>query len=198
MAAISVETGELVELTQDLEGFDAAVERAEYRAINKVTDKAFTRSKRAIAEIDRLTVSYIAERMDKNYARPGKLEATITGTDLPRPLVDYGAKPVLASAPKAKGNRAVGIPAGKKQVGVRVGVKVASAMSVIKNGYIGATRKGNLGVFTRDSGEAPRFRYGPSLDQTFALVIADAEAPVADELEKTFDEQLKYELKGLL
>ena len=174
-----------------------AVARAEFRAVNKVAEKATTRSKTAITGIVALTPTYVSDRMFLTRALLGKPVALITARTRPTKLFTYGAKQLTAPAPRAKGDPSRGIPAGRKAAGIAAGFKAGGGKKPIPNAFLMRLRSDNgFGVFTRE-GNRLRHRYGPSVDQTFRLVISDIKDDVATDLEQTYAAQLDYELKGI-
>lgn len=176
-------------------GIEPAVKRAEYRAVNKVADKTATKSKRLITTIVSLTPTYVGQRLSVDKASLDRPVAVITGRDRPTKLYTYGAKMVTVASPRSKGNVATGLSPGRKQAGVKVGVKPGGAKKLMPSAFILPLKNGNgLGVFTRSGGRL-KHHYGPSIDQTFTLVIKDIKDEVADDLEKTFAAQLEFELK---
>ena len=174
-----------------------AVSRAEFRAVNKVADKTFTRSKREITSIVSLTSTYVGERMFIKRALPGAPVALITARTRPTKLFTYGVRQLTVAAPRAKGDPSRGISAGRKAAGVAAGVKAGGGKKPIPKAFLMRLRSDNgFGVFTRE-GNRLRHRYGPSVDQTFRLVITDIKDDVGAELEQTYASQLEFELKGL-
>lgn len=174
-----------------------AVARAEFRAVNKVAEQTFTRSKRQITNIVSLKASYVAERMHIQKALMAKPLALITARTRPTKLYTYGARQLTVAAPRAKGDPSRGIPAGRKAAGVAAGVRKGGAKKAMPGAFLMQLKNDNgLGIFTR-SGRLLRHRYGPSVDQTFTLVIKDIRDDVGTELEQTYAAQLEYELKGI-
>lgn len=174
-----------------------AVARAEFRSVNKVAEKTHTRSKREITSIVSLSSSYVSDRMEITKALPGKPLAIITARTFPTKLYTYGVRQLTVSDPKSKGNAALGIAAGRRGSGVAVGVRAKGGKKPIPMAFIMRLQNNNgYGVFTRTNGKL-KHHYGPSVDQTFTLVIGNIRDSVEEELEQTYAAQLDYELKGI-
>lgn len=193
---MKIDVSEIKTLIPTIEGMEEAIHRAEYRAVNKVADKTNTRSRRAITTLVNLSDKYVRDRMKIQYARPGYAVAEITGRGRGTTLTTYGARQVTESAPKAKGNARLGIPKGRKAAGISVSVKPGSR-KVISSAFFMPLKNQNgmMGVFTRSAGSKPKHRLGPSIDQTFTLVIRDIKDEVGADLEATYAKQLEYELR---
>lgn len=177
--------------------FEEATARAEFRAVNKVAEKTSTRSKREIVSIVNLSASYVRERMSLQKAQLYKPVAFIKGRTRPTRLITYAARQLTASAPKAKGNARVGIPAGRKAAGVSVGVTRKNGRKTMASAFLMPLKNDNgLGIFTRTGGKL-KHHYGPSVDQTFTLVIENIRDDVGADLEDTLAKQLDYELRNI-
>lgn len=192
-----VDASDVKKLSRFAADIPDAVARAEFRAVNKVADKTFTRSKRAITSIVSLKANYVSDRMHIQRAQMQKPLALITARTRPMKLFTYGARQLTAAAPRAKGDPARGIPAGRKAAGVAAGVKAGGVKVPMAGAFLMQLKNENgWGIFTR-SGKKLRHRYGPSVDQTFTLVIKDIRDDVGAELEKTYASQLEFEIKGI-
>lgn len=191
-----IDTRDVSRLATLVKEVPQAVARAEFRAVNKTTEKTLTMTRRKVAESVNLTNAYIKSGLQVTSATLGKPVALIDARRRPTKLFTYGAKAVFADDPKSKGRPAVGLPAGKKFAGVTVSVKRNSARKPVSgSAFFLPLRNGNgLGVFTRNGGKL-KHHYGPSVGQHFSLVIDDESANIAADLEKTFLSQLDYELK---
>lgn len=191
-----IETRDILKLVPVVESVPEAVARAEFRAVNKTTDKTVTMTRRRVVESVNLTNAYIKSGLKVTSATKDKPVALITAPRRPTKLYTYDARAVFAPAPKAKGNPRVGLPPGKKFAGVTVSVKRAGARKPVSgNAFLLPLLNNNgLGIFTREGGRL-KHHYGPSVGQHFSLVIDDETDNIAADLEKTFLAQLDYELK---
>lgn len=189
-----IDLSEIKALAESVSEYGEAVRRAEYRAVNKVAAKEHTAAKKKIASAVNLSPSYVGENLTLKPAQLGEPTAVITGRFRPTKLSTYGAKLVLAPAPRSRGNPKIGLPAGSKATGVSVSVKRGGARKVMNNAFLLELKSGNgLGVFTREGGRL-KHHYGPSVDQGLTLYIRDNERAIGEDLEKTFLAQVEFEI----
>jgi hypothetical protein len=196
--SFKIDTSEVNKLVAQVSGYNEAIARAEYRAVNKVADKTTTASKRAIVSMVNLSSTYVSQNMSTDKAAMGRPVAYIKARVRPTKLMTFDAKIKTVAAPTATGSPSTGIPAGKKFAGVSVAVKRAGAAKMLSAPtYFLLRLKNNngLGIFSR-MGKL-RHHYGPSVDQGFQLVINDTKEDVGRDLAKTFASQLDYELGTL-
>lgn len=200
---IKLDRGPLAQVAKDLRNAEAVIAKAEYRAINKVTNKAMTSSRREIISRVNLTQAYVRERMSVQPATQGRPVAYISARVRGTRLATYGARQVMRSAPKARGDKRRSIPAGKKQAGITVSVKRGSGRKKMPGAFFMPLRAGKvaggngMGVFWRYGKEIEQL-YGPSVDQVFKGVIPDIEPEIQADLNKTAADQLEYEIRKAL
>lgn len=193
----------ILDLAKDLKNAAQVLQRAEYRAINKVASKAVTRSRREIVSRVNLTQTYVRERMELRPATPRRPEAFVVARVRHTRLATYGAKQVTVAAKRAKGDKLRGIGAGRKQAGVMVGVTRAKGKRRMPGAFLVPLRAGKagglngMGVFIRE-GKRIRHLYGPSVDQVFRGILPALQQQVADDLEKAVLEQTEYEVRKAL
>lgn len=139
-----------------------------------------------------LTAAYVRSKTDVKLAdrllNP-RAEVTTGGA-----LTILGRYPLQqltqAASPKAKGDPARGIPAGRKQAGVRVAIR-RSAPAARDKWFTMRLRSGrepgeNIGVFVRATGRAkPKHIYGPAPYSLFRHQIETHIAEVEDDLQRT-------------
>lgn len=206
LAAMSfkIDTSEVKQLVNFTGKFEDAIARAEFRAVNKVAEKANTRSRREITTRVNLSATYVRDRMTLTKAILGRPTATIVGRGRATTLTSYGAKQLTSAAPKSRGSAALGIPAGRKAAGISVGVDPRKGRRTMNGAFFVRFENGYKGVFSRQANDNGKgnwggiwHKVGPSVDQTFSLVIRDIRDDVSADLEDTMAKQLDYELKGL-
>lgn len=145
--SFKISTRDLERMLGGLENSADVVSRSNYRAINKVANKTFTRSRRDVVSKVTLTQSYVRERMDMVPATAAKPTAIISARRRPTRLATYGARQLVRRANQKRitksgggmrggrgarglwgtqagtGDRLRGIPAGSVQAGASVKVK---------------------------------------------------------------------------
>lgn len=146
-SAFTISADALGQLAKDLNLGAEVLQRAEYRAINKVANKAMTTSRRKIVSAVNLTQKYVKERMSLSPATKDRAVAVIMARPRHTRLATYAAKQITASAPRARGDSLRGIPAGRKQAGVSVSVKRGGGRKKLRGAFMIPLRAG-----TRDGG----------------------------------------------
>ena len=193
---------EMRHIARNLDDAGKTIATAQYRAINQVAAKTMTRARRAITSQVRLSASYVRERMTLQRANREKPSAVIRARQRPTRLATYGAAQLTRVAAEAGGDALRGIPAGRKQAGVSVGVKKSGGRKKMRGAFLVPLRAGNvgggngLGVFVR-TGPARRdikHLYGPSVDQLFNGVAETLTPEIETELEAALVRQITYEV----
>ena len=185
---IKVDTAQLEALARRFGLAGEQVAKVQSRAINRVAEKANTRSRRAIVSQVALTDNYVRDRMSLSKATESRPVAVIAARRRATTLATYGAKQITASARRAKGDARRGIAAGRKQAGISVLVGRAKGRKKMAGAFFMPLRAGNeaggngMGVFIRQGGTIVH-KYGPSVDQVFRGVINDIVPDVTAELE---------------
>ncbi len=179
-----------------LRGTVTAIEKAEYRAVNRVSQKTRTEASRQIRAEVRLKASYVNRHLWLyKKAKPGDPSAIITARRRPTRLARYGAKQLTKAARKARGDELRGISAGRKQAGVSVSVGRNSGRKRMRKTFLVPLRtNGLMGVFER-TGRAPddiRHLYGPSVDQLFTNIRDQLHPFIKRNMSKEFRAQLNY------
>lgn len=148
------------DLTRDMSMAQDAIDRAIYRGINKVANKAFTRGRSEISSQVNLSASYVRDRMDMSPASPGRFVAVISARMRNTTLSTYGARQATRKAKRAKGDARRGIAAGSKQAGISVAVKRGGGRKRMPGAFLIPLRAGKddggngMGVFIREGGMA--------------------------------------------
>lgn len=184
-------------------------------AVNEVSDRAFALAKNRMREGLNLSEDYIGRRVSLRKAqRSARPRAVITAAGNLTTLGHYAAQIVTKAVkrPKrAKGNPALGIPAGEKQGGVSVEVTKGSR-KIVREAHSDVFQiakfkdtEGNPLIFQRLKGstnargkEKLRVLYGPSVYQLFKyqvpLIIDDVEY----DLEETVATMAEKAIEGVL
>lgn len=179
-----------------------AVDRAAYRAVNKVAAKTVTRSRKLISSQLSLKSDYIRDRMRIDKASPGNPTAIIRARLRATTLSSYGASQLTRGAKnrKARGDALRAIAAGRKAAGISVEVK-RGVRKKMPGAFTLPLRAGKVsggngfGVFIRRGGRLEH-QYGPSVDQAFRRIKDELAPEISADLATTFFAQLAYELKS--
>lgn len=207
--ALKIDTTQVQKLGERLaQASGEEIGRASVTALNEVVDRTYELARdKMIAGIN-LSDEYLRRRMTVVRATPGKPVASITASgarNATTVLGRYDARPVVVanrSNRPAKGNKALGIPAGQKQAGVTVEVtRGQTSDGFVPRGFLlplnrGTETGGNgMGVFARTRDGKLRHRYGPSVYQLFAYQVERIVNDVTDDLETTLAEQVDLALQ---
>lgn len=131
------------------------VARVQVRGINRVAEKANTRSRREIVSQVALTDTYVRDRMSLSKATEGRPVAIISARRRATTLATYGARQLTAAAKRAKGDARRGIAAGRKQSGISVIVGRSTGRKKMAGAFLIPLRAGRenggngMGVFIR-------------------------------------------------
>jgi hypothetical protein len=191
------------------------IETATVRAINKAADFARTQAQRRIMEQVAFPATYLNPSQGRlkvtARAKPGALEATVTGRGRPTSLARFAASstPKPGARTKSGNRRGTG---GGVSVTVKPGNKTKIARAFLVN-LPGAVDSKNLGLAVRTDGGPPPgaykpkqlsenvwLLYGPSVDQVLwglrnnGGVIEELEPEILYTLRSEFSRQLN--LKG--
>ncbi|MGF2525737.1 phage tail protein [Ralstonia pseudosolanacearum] len=206
---LKIDASQVVKLGERLaQASGEEIGRASVTALNEVVDRTYDLARdRMIAGIN-LSDDYLRRRMTFQRATPGKPVASITASgarNATTVLGCYDAKPVIVANNKGrpgKGNKALGIPSGQKQVGVTVEVtRGQTSDGFVPRGFLlplnrGTESGGNgFGVFARSRDGKLRHRYGPSVYQLFAYQVERIVNDVTDDLEDTLAAQVDLALQ---
>lgn len=195
-----IDTKELRELSNSVKGTITAVQKAQYRAVNRVAAKTRTAGSKAIRAEVKLKSSYVNHylRLYKK-ASPDHPRAVITARKRPTRLARYGAKQLTRSARRATGDSMRGISAGRKQAGVSVQVSTGGGRTRMRKAFLVPLRtNGLMGLFVR-TGPGPdhiEHKYGPSVAQVFSNVREELKPTIRKDLVKEFKAQMNYARKG--
>lgn len=195
---------QLKSISATLRGIPEASARAAYRAVNSVTNKVATQSRRDIAAQINLPQSYIRDQtriIPATAAKPvGYIRMRMRAIRMAR----FDARQVTIAAPRAAGDPRRGIAAGRKQAGVSVRINRKSGRTSNAKGFLIPLRAGKadggngFGLFVR-TGKGPndiKHKYGPSPDQLFRRWKSEAAPNIKAMLAEAYAAQLRYELKG--
>ncbi|UDL03975.1 phage tail protein [Marinobacter sp. CA1] len=196
--SIHTNTKDLKRAQGVVRGAIRAVEKAQFRAVNRVTSKTRTLASKKIREEVRLKAAYINQNLKvTKKASINDPEAVITGRKRPTRLARYGAKQ-LARAAKSKnasGDSVRGIAPGRKQAGVSVSVSRRGGRKKMRKAFLIPLKSaGVMGVFTRNgSGRGDiRHRYGPSVDQVFRGVRKGLKPEIRRNLAAEYSRQFAH------
>lgn len=138
-----------------------------------------------------LTAAYVRSKTDVKLAESTlNPRAEVTTGGALTILGRYPLQQLTQSASRAKGDPARGIPAGRKQAGVRVGIK-RSAPAAREKWFTMRLRAGaapgeNVGVFVRATGRPkPKHIYGPAPYSLFRHQVETHITDVEDDLQRT-------------
>lgn len=182
---------------QDLENLPREIERAAFQAINKVTDRTYAASGRAIRKQVAFPARYLTGTSGRlqvtQRAQSGSLEAEITGRHRPTSLARFARSGSPAST-RRRGGTMVEVSPGSPKFMER------AFLLRLRAGAAGIDTKSNLGLAIRlRPGETLRNKrlatrrwnglyllYGPSVDQVFDDVAEDQAPEIAAHLENEF------------
>lgn len=171
--------------------------------VNAVAGRTYDLSRERMVAGINLTDEYLRQRMSIELASNGKAEASIIASGAKNDTTVLGrfdAKPNVvpnrSRKGKRKGNAALGIAPGSRQLGVTVQVTRGSTKD-FQFGFLLPLKRGTqsggngFGVFTRKPGSKNiTHRYGPSVYQLFAAQIKLLDEEVNDDLETTLGKQI--------
>ena len=208
----------------DVRSLDALVDRidsvsgeelqqAAATAVNRIADESYVLFKRAMTTGLTLTEQYVDAKMRAEKATPGlRVVAKIIAARSVTLLGHYS--PVLITTPvknakRAKGNTALGVPAGQKPIGASVEVSTGNRKVIKPLGTdpdvvmwpSKRDREGNPMLFRLTGGKNAKGKpnmealYGPAVYQLFRYqigqlsdaVAADLEAALVQEAEAIFE-----------
>ncbi|MDX9717242.1 MAG: phage tail protein [Thauera sp.] len=191
-------------IAKSIRAIPEASARAAYRAVNSVTSKVVTQSRRDIAAQINLPQSYIRNQTRVTKARPKQPIAYIRMRMRAVRMARFDARQLTTPAQRAKGDPRRVIGAGRKQAGVSVKIGRRGGRTSSPKGFLIPLRAGKVdggngfGIFVR-TGKGKddiKHKYGPSPDQLFrrwkSAVAPDIKAMLAE----AYASQLRYELKG--
>jgi hypothetical protein len=185
------------DVTAKLTGISKAVRIAQYRAVNRVADKARVQGSKLIRQQLKLQAAYVNQNLVVNKrAKESEPWARIVGRFRPTRLARFGAKQLTLPAKAAQGDPRRKIKPGRKAAGVRVEVKPGRVRKMRRAFLLPLKNQGGglMGVFTR-TGPAPdavRHHYGPSVYQAFKSVRGELKPFVRAELVKEFKAQYRF------
>lgn len=193
---IEVDVDALAPLADGIRAAPDAIVRAQLDGINVVADRVNQESRRRIVSTVNLSPTYVRDRMRYVKAKRSTMKAGIFARVRPTTLATFGAQQLVQPAPKAKGDKLRGIPAGQKQAGVSVMVKPASRKAMRKAFLVPLRNVGRMGVFTRFGPEKKDIlhRYGPSVDQVFRNVAGDMEPDIIADLDREISNRVYVEV----
>jgi hypothetical protein len=193
-----IDASEMKKATRLTRGLRGAMEKASFRAVNRVATKTRTAASKGIREKVRLTAGYVNENLKlASKATRANPTAIISARMRPTRLGRYGAKQLSKAAPRARGDERRGIGTGRKQAGVSVHVSRKSQRKKMGGAFLLPLKNTDLmGVFVRTGPGRKDIKhlYGPSVDQLFRRWRDGERADVQDQLATEYRAQLKYAL----
>jgi hypothetical protein len=197
--SLSIDKRQFSQARKFVQGTIKAAEKAQFRAVNRVTSKFRTAASKAIRGQVRLPAAYVNENLTiTQKATEQRPEAVISGRKRPTRLARYGAKQLARAASGARGDQLRGIASGKKQAGVSVSVSRRSSRKKMRGAFLLPLKNsGVMGVFVRTgSGRGDiEHLYGPSVDQVFRGVRRELKPEISKELAKEYRAQLNYAMQ---
>lgn len=195
-----IDTRQLKRASKLVKGTVTALEKAEYRTVNRVASKTRTAGSKEIRSRVNLKAAYVNQHLRLfKKATPGNPRAVITARKRPTRLARYGAKQITRAAKGAAGDSSRAIPAGKKQGGVSVQVSKGSGRRRMPKAFLVPLKTNGLtGVFIRTGTNRGDIKhlYGPSVDQVFRSVRDDLKPTIRKEIVKEFKAQMNYARQG--
>lgn len=196
-------TDKLRDLARTIRQFPAAAEAAGVGAANEVVEHVEVSAARDITQELNLPASYIREKFLVRRARRASEVAVVAARKRPVRLARFAVEQITVAAPRAKGDKLRGIPAGRKQAGVTVKVKRGGPRSKpMKSTFLMPLRAGKvdggngMGIFFRFGDDIGQ-DYGPSPDQLFRAWIAKRRPDIGNRLAIAFRGRLTRELRRL-
>ena len=195
---------QLSAVSKNIRAIPEASARAAYRAVNAVTSKVVTQSRRDIAAQVNLTQSYIRDQTRVTNATAKQPVSYIRMRMRAVRMARFDARQLTAAAKAAKGDARRGIAAGRKQAGVSVKISRKGARTSRAKGFLLPLRAGKVdggngfGIFVR-TGKGKddiKHKYGPSPDQLFRRWKSKSAPDIKAMLAEAYASQLRYELKG--
>lgn len=160
-------------------------------AVNRVADRTYTTSRRAMIAGINLSPEYLTQRMSLRLGTDVRNpNAVITARRRHTSLATYGAKqlvqPVKHPA-RSKGDPSRGIPAGMKAAGVSVEVTRGQRKNLPEAFLMRRLNGNGFGVFAKTGPGRKDYRhlYGPSVYQLFKSTITRTRTDISQDL---FDE----------
>lgn len=191
-------------LSKSIRAIPEASTRAAYRAVNAVTGKVVTQSRRDIAAQVNLPQSYIRDQTRVTTATSKQPVAYIRMRMRAVRMARFDARQLTVPAARAKGDARRGIGAGRKQAGVSVKIGRSGGRTSSTKGFLIPLRAGKVdggngfGLFVRTGPgkDDIKHKYGPSPDQLFRRWKSEAAPDIKAMLAEAYASQLRYELKG--
>lgn len=195
-----IDTRQLRNASKLVKGTVTALEKAEFRTVNRVASKTRTAGSKEIRSRVNLKAAYVNTHLRLyKKATAGNPRAVITARKRPTRLARYGAKQITRTAKGAVGDTLRGIPAGKKQGGVSVQVGKGGGRRNMGKAFLVPLKTSSLmGVFIRTGSGRDDIRhlYGPSVDQVFKSVREDLKPTIRQEMVKEFKAQMNFARRG--
>lgn len=191
-------------LSKDIRAIPEASARAAYRAVNTVTRKVVTQSRREIAAQINLPQSYIRDQTRVSMASAKQPVAYVRMRMRAVRMARFDARQLTAAAAGAKGDTRRGIAPGRKQAGVSVKIGRKGARTSSPKGFLLPLRAGKVaggngyGLFVRTGAgkDDIKHKYGPSPDQLFRRWKSESAPDIKARLAEAYASQLRYELRG--
>jgi len=200
----NVDVSSVVAAADRLDRFDSeSLARVGRDAVNTVAERILQAAPGEIVQTINLTEAFVRKRMSLRRAEAtANPEAVVVASGEFTRLAHYNPRIQLVpvkNPQRAKGNAALGIPAGLKQApGVSVEVS-RGAPKQIGNAFLLPLKNGNgVGVFTRLPGARKKQRYGPAVYQRFRAYAEDSQEENEDLLVETLTANAVAELERAL
>lgn len=194
----TVDRTELKQASRFLKGTVQALEKSQFRAVNKTASKTKTAASKNIRSQVRLSASFVNQNLKvSKKATKDNPEAVISARKRPVRLARYGAKQLTMKARGAKGDPLRGIAAGRKQAGVSVAVKKGGSREKLQKAFLLPFKSANTaGVFIRTGKSRTMIKqlYGPSVYKLFESYRETAHEQISAELQAEYRRQLRFAL----
>ena len=200
--SMKIDTSDVKNARRLLRGIRGAMEKASFRAVNRVASKTRTAASKGIRSQVRLPASYVNENLKvTKKANSKNPTATISARVRPTRLARYSAKQMTKAAPRARGDSRRGIGAGRKQGGVSVHVSRQRSRAKMGKAFLIPLKNTDMmGVFLRigPGKDDIEHRYAPSVDQLFRRWRDGERDDVQDQLVTEYNKQLRHALRQVV
>lgn len=193
MAAHVKGLDQLRDLSRWVANVPAEIQRATVAAVNATVVETRDQAAREMVGKVNLSASYIRDKMRIVRASGKRPEGAVIVQRRAVPLARFKAQQLVASAPRAKGDRSRKIVKGTKQAGVSVEVRRGQRKRLRRAFLVPLANGNGVGIFVRFGKErkAIDHLYGPGPDQLFRAWREDNVRMVQERLAAHIDAELE-------
>lgn len=173
---------------------------ATLQTANDVAETVISRAATDITQRYNLPASDIREKFSLRLAKRFDDVAIVAVRKRGTRLARYDAQQLTVAAPRAKGDKRRGIPAGRKQAGVSVQVLRGGPRKEMKDAFFLPLRGGSkagvngMSIFWRYEKDIEHM-YGPSPHQAFRRWIKENNPKISNLLAKTISARIAQQLR---